>query len=554
MVNGRAVMRLMTLLLGLWTGLAGAAEFSAGVDRRTVALHEPVVLTLSLTNSDTRLRAEGVSPNVDLSVLAKDFDVGMPEVSNRYNVYQGRGRSTSEIRVELFARRAGTITLPAFRLEGMQTKPIALTVRALPANEMPEVFSRGGVTKHEVWQREQFVAWLDVYHRVQLKSASVGEYIDTEPTRIELLEHRELPQGEREEEVQGTRYGVTRIAWAIYPKESGELRVVLPDVWIVTADGRKLRLPHQPEVVHVQALPATVTDDIAVGAPQLEQTAPAPAPGVNQLSTWTVTVRGGFSRFALPDTLPLPPVPARIKLYADRAARSSEVKPDGVITTVVYSLSALPEEQGRYTLPAVRVPYFDTARGALAVAELAGPVLEVNGAPAPASSAAGQVAQHSANEPNAAAATAASDIGDARLWQWGSFIFATLWLATLALWWRSARPRVAATNASAQKKVPPPQAQHPLQAQLLAALGGRSLDLGLREWEAAHGVDLEVRAAVRAVQSLLYGPRKDAEEAAVAAQVEAAVATIRGAKPQRELPSKLDPWRPESFSREVPPA
>src|SRR3569832_1347294 len=366
-VNARFVMRLMILLLGLWSGLAGAAEFSAEVDRRTVALHEPVVLTLSLTNSDTRLRAEGVSPNVDLSALAKDFDVGMPEVSNRYNVYQGRGRSTSEIRVELCARRAGTITLPAFRLEGMQTKPITLTVRALPANEMPEVFSRGGVTKHEVWQREQFVAWLDVYHRVQLKSASVGEYIDTEPTRIELLEHRELPQGEREEEVQGTRYGVTRIAWAIYSKESGELKVVLPDVWIVTADGRKLRLPHQPEVVHVRALPATVTDDIAVGAPQLEQTAPTPAPGVNQLSTWTVTVRGGFSRFALPDTLPLPPVPARIKLYADRAARSSEVKPDGVITIVVYSLSALPEEQGRYTLPAVRVPYFDTSRGAVGV-------------------------------------------------------------------------------------------------------------------------------------------------------------------------------------------
>src|SRR3569833_3793630 len=140
----------------------------------------------------------------------------MPEVSNRYNVYQGRGRSTSEIRVELFARRAGTITLPAFRLEGMQPKPITLTVRALPANEMQEVFSRGGVTKHEVWQREQFEAWLDVYQRVQLQSASVGEYIATEPTRIELLEHRELPQGEREEEVQGTRYGVTRIVCVFF--------------------------------------------------------------------------------------------------------------------------------------------------------------------------------------------------------------------------------------------------------------------------------------------------------------------------------------------------
>src|SRR3569833_2201344 len=252
--------------------------------------------------------------------------------------------------------------------------------------------------------------------------------------------------------------------------------------------------------------------------------------------------------------LPLPPVPARIKLYADRAARSSEVKPDGVITIVVYSLSALPEEQGRYTLPAVRVPYFDTSRGELAVAELAGPVLEVNGAPISAATATGQIAQTSTNKSTATPALASSGDGNAHLWQWGSFIFAVLWLATLALWWRSARPRVVEINASAQKKVAPPQAQHPLQAQLLAALGGRSLDLGLREWEATHGIDLEVHAAVRAVQSLLYGPRKGVEEDAIAAQVKAAVATIRGAKPPCELSSKLDPWRPESFCREVPPA
>lgn len=553
MVNTRVVMRLTILLLGLCADLAQAAEFTASVDHTTVALHEPVVLTLSLTNSDTRLRAEGLSPNVDLSVLAKDFDAGMPEVSNRYNVYQGRGRSTSEIRVELFAHRAGTLTIPAFRLEDLQTKPIRLTVRALPANEMPEVFSRGGVSKHSVWQREQFVAWLDVYHRVRLKSASIGEYIDTEPTRIELLEHRELPQAEREETVQGTRYQVTRIAWAIYPKESGELKVVLPDAWIVTADGRKLRLPHQPELVRVQALPATVTDDIPIGAPQLSQTAPTPAPSINQLSTWTVTVRGGFSRYALPETLPLPPVPARIKLYADRAARSSEVKPDGVVTSVIYNLSALPEEGGRYALPVIRVPYFDTARSELAVAESAGPVLEVNGGvPASAAAAPSSHARETANKPNAAVAGPGS--GDARLWQWGSFLFAALWFATLALWWRSARPRAAVTKTPVRKNATALQTQHPLQAELLTALGGRSLDLGLREWEATHGVDPEVRAAVRAVQSLLYGPRKAADEAAIAAQVTTAVARIRGAKPPSDASLRLDPWRPESFSRELPPA
>lgn len=551
MVKGRIVMSLAIWLLALCPPLAHAAEFTASVDRDTVALHEPVVLTLSLANSDTRLRAEGVSPNIDLSVLAKDFDVGVPEASHRYNSYQGRGRSTSELRVELFARRAGTFTLPAFRLDGLQTRPIALTVRALPANEMPEVFSRGGVSKHDVWQREQFVAWLDVYRRIHLKNASIGEYIDTQPTRIELLEHRELPQAEREETVRGTRYQVTRIAWAIYPKESGELTVVLPDAWIVTADGRRLRLPHQPERVRVQPLPSHVTEDIPIGEPQLSQTAPTPAPAVNQLSTWSVTVQGGFSRYALPETLPLPPLPARIKLYADRAARDSEVKTEGVTTRVVYNLSALPEENGRHALPAVRVPYFDTARGELAVAELAGPVIEATSARATAVSTPSASAQSAANSP--AQTEVAEPGGDIRIWQGGSFIFAMLWLITLALWWRSTRSRAAAAPAPVRKNATPPPASHPLQAQLLAALGGRSLDLGLRAWEATHGVDAEVRAAVGAVQSLLYGPRKQTDEAAIATQVAAAVARIRGKAPLRE-PSWLDPWRPESFTRELPPA
>lgn len=552
MVKGRIVMSLAIWLLGLCPLLAHAAEFTASVDRATVALHEPVVLTLSLANSDTRLRAEGVAPNIDLSVLAKDFDLGVPEVSHRYNIYQGRGRSTSELRVDLFARRAGTFILPAFRLEGLQTRPIALTVRALPANEMPEVFSRGGVSKHNVWQREQFVAWLDVYRRIQLKSASIGEYIDTEPTRIELLEHRELPQAEREETVRGTRYQVTRIAWAIYPKESGELTVMLPDAWIVTADGRRLRLPHQLARVHVQPLPSNVTEDIPIGEPRLSQTAPTPAPAVNQLSTWSVTVQGGFSRYALPETLPLPPLPARIKLYADRAARGSEVKTEGVTTRVVYNLSALPEESGRYALPAVRVPYFDTARGELAVAELGGGVIEANGPAGLAPSSPGALAQNGANRP-APAAVAGSGHGDIRIWQGGSFIFAMLWLATLALWWRSTRPRATAASTPERKNATPQPASHPLQAQLLAALGGRSLDLGLRAWEATHGIDAEVRAAVRAVQSLLYGPRKQTDEAAIVAQVSAAVERIRGKTPPSE-PSRLDPWRPESFTRELPPA
>src|SRR3569623_1839816 len=560
MVSARGLALLLVPLLILSSAFAHAAQLHASVDQSALALNEPVTLTLALTDSDTRLRAEGVSPNVDLSVLAKDFDVGTPTVSNRYNVYQGRGRSTSELRVELFPRRAGTLTIPVFRLEGLATQALTLSVRALPADAVPEVFSRGGVSKGAVWQREQFIAWLDVYHRVKLKSASVGEYIDTEPLRIELMEHRELPQSEREETVKGVRYQVPRIAWAIFPKESGELRIHLPDVWLVTADDRKLRLPYLDARVRVRALPANVTADIPVGAPQLSQTPPGPPPGAGQLSSWTVTVQGRFSRFALPDLLPLPPAPAGIKLYADRAERSSDVKADGVTTALHYTLSALPELGGRHVLPAVRLPYFDTERGQVAMAELAAPVFEVSGGAAAPSCAATPPVAPSNTASGAPAPAATRDKGmaastdDVRAWQIGAAVFASLWLLTLVLWWRTTRLRPLTPQTPLPHATASPHKQHPLLAQLLTALNARSLEAGLHAWESNNGVDQDVRAAVRAVQNRLYGPHKAGDDAALTTQGAAAGVKIRVTEKKRPAGAAVDPWRPESFSRALPPA
>jgi len=120
-----------------------AAELKATVDRREAALNEHVALTISLINSDTRLRAEGISPNVDLSVLTKDFDIGTPHVENRYNIYRGRGRSTSELSVDLFPRRDGRLVIPAFRVDGLSTAPIIIEARKLPAGAVADPM-RGG--------------------------------------------------------------------------------------------------------------------------------------------------------------------------------------------------------------------------------------------------------------------------------------------------------------------------------------------------------------------------------------------------------------------------
>src|SRR5690606_27521550 len=126
-----------------------SAGFVAEVDRKELYVNEHVVLTLALTDSETRLRAEGVSPNVDLTVLTGQFDLGAPRADFRFNVNRPRGRSTSTITVELFPRETGRLRIPAFTVDGLSTSPIELRVLALPADATPEVFARSGIASRQ---------------------------------------------------------------------------------------------------------------------------------------------------------------------------------------------------------------------------------------------------------------------------------------------------------------------------------------------------------------------------------------------------------------------
>ncbi|HEB63065.1 MAG TPA: hypothetical protein ENJ07_01140, partial [Gammaproteobacteria bacterium] len=69
------VIRALTfLVLILSSHVTLSATFIAEVDRYQITTEEHLTLKLTLKNSDTRLRAQGVSPNIDLSLLTQLFD------------------------------------------------------------------------------------------------------------------------------------------------------------------------------------------------------------------------------------------------------------------------------------------------------------------------------------------------------------------------------------------------------------------------------------------------------------------------------------------------
>ncbi|HHH36574.1 MAG TPA: hypothetical protein ENK48_07080 [Gammaproteobacteria bacterium] len=517
---------------------AWGATLQAYVDRKQLYVGEAILFILTLTDSDTRLRAQGLDPNVDLSVLTRDFDVGVPQASHRYNIYRNRGRSTSEIRVALFPRHAGDLRIPAFTVEGASSSPIRLHVMPAPPDPRPEVFLRSGLSTNPRWQGERGIAYLDLYRRVDLKEARLGGDLDTEPKRLLLSA---LPASERKAQVEGLEYQVTRTAWSLTPTEAGEVKIHFPDVWITTAKGRRIRLPFSDASLSVRPLPPGTPAGILVGRPRLTRTMPSQAPRARQPFSWQITLRAPVDIQALPDQLPLEDN-GDFKLYAELPRRrwlTSDA--DTPLAEASYTLYATPLRAGRLMLPGLSLPYFDPHTGRTAEATLPPVPLTVSAAPSSRATPPPAAPQESRPAPESDA--------DPGWWQLATAVFAALWLATLLLRpWRL-RHRRPATPAG--RESPPGSGRPPMVNRLAQVLGTASLEEGLRLWEKSHGPDPDLRTLVREIQAFHYAPGAARDEAGLQQALRRFLRRA-GLPPDSASPTGPDPWDPASFAR--PPA
>lgn len=535
MVGHRSLLLIACLLSSSWSM---AATLTATVDRKEVMHDEYVVLTLSLVNSDTRLRAQGISPNVDLTLLTDDFELGVPREEHRFNISRNHGRSTSEITVELFPKRAGDFIIPAFTVDGVSSEPIHLRVHKGSAETNPEIFARSGVTNDSAWQREQIIAYLDLYHRIELKSAKLGGNIDTEPLQLEL---HKLEQTQREERVGGVTYNVVRTAWAITPLLSRDYTLYLPDIWIETGDGRRIRLPFEKQHIKVRALPDDVPPLAMVGRPILNQTSFSEPLQVNHATPWTITIRAPVSPAAFPEELPALDMPDTIKMYSDATQRTIDQSSAPVMGIATYRNYIIPLSAGDFSLPAIRIPYFDPDRGAMDIATLDSRKFSVKPPPRTTDNATTisglPVSARSVPEkPEAHPAIT--------IWQVISMTAVTLWLVTLGLWWHTQKRKSDASPTKHTSRTVHTD-QHPLKTSLLDAFGSRTLEEGLNKWEIRNGPDGDVRHAVRAVQALLYSRDKPKNDDEIHDLVRNAVKKIKAVSTETRM---QDPWSPRAFT------
>ncbi len=479
MVIPKRLVQATLLIIALLPALAQAAAV-ARVDRQVVEQNESFTLEIIV---DTDIDTEP-----DVTPLEQDFFIGQSSQLSNTTIVNNQITRTRTWSYLLMARRAGRIELPSLTVGSERTEPITITVnepRNLPPGEA-DVFITSEVDVAETWVQAQVLYRIKVYRAVATRQPALRE---PNYEGVEVLV--ELAGDERSYEaiLNGRPYNVVERVYALFPQESGEIRIsparfearVLRNGRIT---GRKV-FESEPQVVSVSPIP-----DRPAG---FETAAWLPARDLALTEDWsrdlddlkagepisrdvTISVLG-----QLETQIPVlePPETSGVNVYPDKPDLSRRLETEGIRGVRRDQYAIIASAAGVVTLPELELPWFDVATAEWRVATLPPRSFDVasSGEPPPPAPVAALDADADTPE-----AVPAGNAEQSVFWRRASEILAALWVVTLLAWWWSSRP----PQRPREPEAPPlhkQQAKH-LKAARKAAISGDAQGVrdAMREW------------------------------------------------------------------------
>ena len=441
------------------------ATIQAYVDRNPVAEDESFTLTLE-SSSD-------VDGSPDLSPLRRDFEVEGQGKSSNLSIINGSVSRKTQWQISLIAKHSGQLQIPAITVGSEQTQPLTVTVTpASQAQAAPgggDLFLEVKVTPRTAYVQQQVIYTVRLYRAVNLANGSTL----SEPT---------LPGGDAVVEKlgkdkhfetlrNGMRYEVIERSYAIYPQKSGSLDIapLIFDGDIVQGGGggglfgfdpfnqstRHKRLRSQAEHIDVEPIPAAFQGSQWLPARSLEldeNWSPDPPKFmVGQAVTRTIAV--------MADGLTASQLPALdggaisgLKQYPDQPALKDTQDSAGVTGLRTEKIAYIPTQAGSFTLPAIKIAWWNTTTDKMEVASLPSRSFTVLSAAAGSNATPPPVPM--ANAPARAQQTPPAVTTPASppqalppphttsgSWPWIALALGLGWLMTVLVWWWRARHR-----------------------------------------------------------------------------------------------------------------
>ena len=448
MLSGR---RFWILLLVVFAAARSQAALEVAVDRQEVALGDSIRLVITAT-ADEDLDA------LDLRRLLADFEILQRSATSSTSIVNGQRSQTRQVLLDLSPRREGLLAIPGLRIGASTSEPVAVEVGPPPAptDANQTVVVSAEVDSQEVYVQGQILLTVRIQQAINLDSRSVSE-LQLDNAYVQPLEQNSFQRTQ-----DGRPWLVHEVRYAIFPEQSGTLTIP-PQVFTgressgrrsvfdFGSGGRQLQRRTEPLTVNVLPRPSAFpANDTWLPARDLVlEESWSKIPDTLQAGesvTRTIPLRGTGLQGAQ-----LPPITFEaqdgLRYYPDQPAVTDAESAAGLVGQRRESAALVANRAGRFTLPEIRIPWWDVAQDTVRYAVLPARDITV----APGASATASPAATQTESPGATDALLPLDPapkGHNRLWQWLTAFFAVLWVATIALFWRL-RPAVQATPPNA---------------------------------------------------------------------------------------------------------
>jgi hypothetical protein len=500
-----------------------ALELKSSLERNPVHAGESVRLVLELGRA-----AGGLTP--DLSPLDSDFHVLHTSANTQVEFVQGRQSATTRWSIELTPKRQGTLTIPAISVGQFQSPELTLEVLApRPASDAGnrEIFLEAEISPDPAYVQSQmrYVVRL-------LRSVDVVDGTLTEPGAANAVLHRLGRDISYTTNRDGQSYRVLERRYALFPQASGELLIspVAFEGEVVDqgqagtglsrlfARGKRVRL--RTPVVRATALspPTDYPGRTWLPAKNLQLTEEwskdPDALRAGEPLTRTLRLQAlGLSAEQLPEITVT--VTDGVKEYGDQPITRTTTDTDWVHGVREQRIALVPGKEGTYTLPEIRIDWWDTERNVPRQATIPARILRV------AAGAQGGAAAIVASDTTAQTGQPALALWQRPLlWQGVCALLALLWLITFVAWRRA---RGMAPDAGAKGANAPDAPQRPPTSLHRTCLAGDARDAreALLRWAsiswpehpprslpglAQRLADAQLRAELAALDRALYAP------------------------------------------------
>jgi hypothetical protein len=484
------------------TSLAAEANVTATLNQDRVGPGDTVQLTLQ------RDRSGGGDP--DLTPLKKDFDILGTSTATSIQYINGHVSQQHQLQLMLAPKHGGVIEIPPLTWAGEQTAPLQLTIAGSSSanggttqtgNDSPaaagssqHVFLTGSLDSATPYVQGAAVLSVRLHTDQSLQQAGLDLPGNADVTVQSIGKDQQSSESRN-----GHRYQVIERKYLLVPQRSGSITLEGPTLDAQVADMRgrnpfndddsffsgtpfagmmgglrSLRIHGDPIRLEVQPRPAAATSGPWLPAKQLtlEQTRTPQSGSVHAGEPLTVHLKlqaNGLTASQLPDLSQLLILPEGLRAYPDQAKLNTSVQSGALVSTREQDIALIADRGGQYTIPPVRISWWDTTQNTARELTLALAPIDI-AASAGGGSVVSQPPSATNHEQTAATVTSPSDgsdsiptihLGDRTItrqapWIWISGALTLLWLATMIVLWRLKRRSASAPLAPMTPKKTPP--------------------------------------------------------------------------------------------------